>query len=80
MHNPRWHKAPHKVQYALLKPLTHHRRYNMKHDYKTRLDLIQSPLVAQAVKRHKRTTLALSSLGSLIGALLVVWATHVALS
>ena len=52
----------------------------MKHDYKTRLDLLQSPLVAQAVKRHKRTTLVLSSLGSLIGCLLVIYATHVALS
>ena len=52
----------------------------MKHDYKTRLDLIQSPLVAQALKRHKRTTLALSSLGAVIGALLVIFATHVALS
>ncbi len=62
MHNPRWHKAPYKVQYALLKPLTHLRRYNMKHDYKTRLDLIQSPLVAQALNRHKRTTLVLSIL------------------
>ena len=51
----------------------------MKHDYKTRLDLIQSPLVTQALKRHKRTTLALSSLGAVIGALLVVFATHVAL-
>ena len=51
----------------------------MKHDYKTRLDLIQSPLVTQALKRHKRTTLTLSSLGAVIGALLVVWATHVAL-
>ena len=52
----------------------------MKHDYKTRLDLIQSPLVAQALKRHKRTTLVLSSLGALIGCLLVIYATHVALS
>ena len=52
----------------------------MKHDYKPRLDLIQSPLVAQALKRHKRTTLTLSSLGAVIGCLLVVWATHVALS
>ena len=52
----------------------------MKHDYKTRLDLIQSPLVGQALKRHKRTTLALSSLGAVIGCLLVVFATHVALS
>ena len=48
-------------------------------DYKTRLDLIQSPLVTQAVKRHKRTTLALSSLGAIIGCLLVIYATHVAL-
>ena len=52
----------------------------MKHDYKTRLDLIQSPLVTQALKRHKRTTLTLSSLGAVIGCLLVVYATHVALS
>ena len=52
----------------------------MKHDYKTRLDLIQSPLVTQALKRHKRTTLTLSSLGALVGCLLMVWATHVALS
>lgn len=60
--------------------MTHKQSYIMKHDYKTRLDLIQSPLVVQAVKRHKRTTLALSSLGAVIGCLLVVWATHVALS
>ena len=49
-------------------------------DYKTRSGLIQSPLVAQALKRHKRTTLALSSLGAVIGCLLVIYATHVALS
>ena len=52
----------------------------MKHDYKTRLDLLQSPLVAQALKRHKRTQLTLGITGAVIGALLVVWATHVALS
>ena len=52
----------------------------MKHDYRTRSDLIQSPLVTQAAKRHKHTTLALSSLGALIGCLLVIYATHVALS
>ena len=59
--------------------MKHKQSYLMKHDYKTRLDLLQSPLVAQAVKRHKRTTLALSSLGAVIGALLVIFATHVAL-
>ena len=52
----------------------------MKHDYKTRLDLIPSPLVAQALKRHKRTQLILATLGAVIGCLLVVFATHVALS
>ena len=52
----------------------------MKHDYRTRLDLLQSPLVAQAVKRHKRTQLILATLGAVIGCLLVVFATHVALS
>jgi hypothetical protein len=52
----------------------------MKHDYKTRLDLIQSPLVAQALKRHKRTQLILGTIGAVIGALLAVYATHVALS
>ena len=50
------------------------------HDYKTRLDLLQSPLVAQALKRHKRTQLILATLGAVIGALLVIFATHVALS
>ena len=59
--------------------MTHKQSYTMKHDYRTRSDLIQSPLVTQAVKRHKRITLALSSLGAVIGALLVIFATHVAL-
>ena len=57
-----------------------HKQSYIRKDYKTRLDLIiQSPLVTQAVKRHKRITLALSSLGAVIGALLVIFATHVAL-
>ena len=60
--------------------MTHKQSYTMKHDYRTRLDPIQSPLVTQAVKRHKRTTLTLSSLGAILGCLLMVWATHVALS
>ena len=51
-----------------------------KHDYDMSFTRRPSPLVAQALKRHKRTTLALSSLGAVIGCLLVVWATHVALS
>ena len=52
----------------------------MKHDYRTRSDLIQSPLVTQAAKRHKHTQLTLGTLGALIGCLLVIYATHVALS
>ena len=52
----------------------------MKHDYKTRLDLIQSPLVGPALKRHKRTQLSLATLGAVLGCLLVIYATHVALS
>ena len=58
--------------------MKHKQSYLMK-DYRTRLDLIQSPLVAQALKRHKRTQLTLGITGAVIGALLVVWATHVAL-
>ena len=50
-----------------------------KHDYKQRSDLLESPLVSQALKRHKRTQLILGTLGAVIGALLVVYATHVAL-
>ena len=58
--------------------MKHKQSYIMK-DYKTRLDLLQSPLVAQALKRHKRTQLTLATLGAIIGALLVIFATHVAL-
>ena len=59
--------------------MKHKQSYLMK-DYRTRSDLIQSPLVTQAAKRHKRTQLTLGTLGALIGCLLVVYATHVALS
>ena len=51
----------------------------MKHDYKTRSDLTQSPLVALAIKRHKRTQLVLGTLGAVIGCLLVIYTTRVAL-
>ena len=44
-----------------------------------RSDLTQSPLVAQALKRHKRTQLVLGTLGAVIGCLLVIYATRVAL-